>query len=510
MTYLMGIDVGTYESKGVLTDLDGRVVAQAVRGHELAIPRQGWAEHDAEAVWWGDVCYISESLIDRSGVDPSEIKAVACSAIGPCLLPVDEACRPLRSGGILYGIDTRATAEIRELEVKLGEDAIFDRCANALSAQSVGPKILWLKKNEPEVYAKAYKFLTSTSFITARLTGEYVIDHLTGVYFAPCYDFSTKRWNEVYSRGIVEVDRLPRLAWSDEIVGTVTAEAARETGLAEGTLVTTGTADAAAEALSVGVTTPGQLMLMYGTTLFMIEVLDRPLKDRRLWATTYLFEGTSSLAAGMSTTGALTRWIKDTFARELVAKEEAGHESAYAALTQEASWVPAGAEGLLVLPYFSGERTPINDPEARGVFFGLTLAHTRGHLYRAVLESVGYGIRHHLDLLSEIGAEPNELVAVGGGTKSDLWLQIVSDICELPQKVPAVTIGASYGNAFLAGLAAGFFTDPNEIHSWLKDIRVIEPNMDTRQVYRKLFPLYKELYADTKGIMHELGEFVNT
>ena len=501
----MGIDVGTYQSKGVLTTLEGEVVATEVRSHELIIPRQGWAEHHAEQVWWEELCSLTQALIASSGAQANEVKALACSAIGPCLLPVDSDCRPLREGGILYGIDTRATAEIAELEARWGKEVIFERCANELSAQSVGPKILWLKKNEPEVYRKAHKFLTSTSFMVARLTGEYVIDHLTGVYWAPCYDFNEHRWSQSYSEGIVDIERLPRLAWSSEIAGTVTAAAAEATGLVEGTPVTVGTADAAAEALSVGVTRPGQLMLMYGSTLFFIEVQDRPIMDRRLWATPYLFEGSTSLAAGMSTAGALTTWFRDTLAPDLVAAEASGREAAYAQLTNEADRVPAGSDGLMVLPYFSGERTPINDPRARGTFFGLTLKHTRGHLYRAVLEGVGYGIRHHLDIMEEIGAWPTELIAVGGGTKSELWLQIVSDICGLPQKLPSITIGACYGDAFLAGLGTNLVHGVEAIHHWLRDVRTIEPNPKTQRLYQQYAPLYRELYAQTSGIMHALG-----
>ncbi|NIX05876.1 MAG: sugar kinase, partial [Gammaproteobacteria bacterium] len=191
--------------------------------------------------------------------------------------------------------------------------------------------------------------------------------------------------------------------------------------------------------MSVGVVKPGQLMLMYGSTVFMIEVLGKPLKDERLWATPYVFPGTSALLAGMATSGSLTRWFRDKLTVDLVQAEEAGGELAYSAITAEASQIPPGSEGLVVLPYFSGERTPINDPRARGVIFGLTLAHTRAHMFRAALEGISYGIEHHFDIMKQIGAEPTEVVAVGGGTKSPLWLQCVSDVTQMAQKVPAVT-----------------------------------------------------------------------
>jgi xylulokinase len=288
----------------------------------------------------------------------------------------------------------------------------------------------------------------------------------------------------------------------------VTKEAAAQTGLVEGTPVIVGTADAASEAVSVGVTSPGQMMLMYGSTIFIIEILDKPIVDERLWANPFLFEGTSALLAGMSTSGSLTRWFRDQLAVDLVVAEEGGGSNAYGKITEEAMSVPAGSEGLIVLPYFSGERTPINDPKARGVFFGLTLAHTRGHLFRAIIEGIGYGVRHHLNVMAEIGAYPDEVIAVGGGTKSSLWLQTVSDIGQIPQIVPSITLGASYGDAFLAGMGAGVFSDASEINTWLRDSRIVEPNPEHNEIYDKYMNLYLTLYQHNKELMHSIGELV--
>ncbi len=503
--YLLGIDIGTYESKGVITDLAGNVISLQVCVHEMLIPQQGWAEHDVEGVWWGDFVTLTHRLLAESSIDPAQIRAVGCSAIGPCVLPVDEQCQPLRAGGILYGIDTRAVQEIAELESEFGRAAIFQQTGNMLSAQSIGPKIRWLKRHEPEIYARAHKFVTSTTFLVARLTGRYVIDHVTASYWAPMYNFHTNAWDPAFCTGIVEAERLPAVAWSMEIAGTVTAAAARATGLAEGTPVTVGTTDAPAEALSVGVTSPGQMMLMYGSTVFMIEVVGQPTIDERLWAAPYLFPGTFQLAAGMATSGALTRWFRDKLAPDLVLDEVAGGANAYSTLTEEATAIPVGAEGLLVLPYFSGERTPINDPQARGLFFGLTLAHTRAHLFRAVLEGIGYGIQQHFQVMEAIGAAPREVVAVGGGTKSALWLQIVSDISGRPQKAPSITLGAAYGDAFLAGLGVGLFDSYHAINDWLKDVRTIPPIPENTLRYAPYYELYLELYRRNKELMHQLG-----
>jgi xylulokinase len=236
----------------------------------------------------------------------------------------------------------------------------------------------------------------------------------------------------------------------------------------------------------------------------MIEVVDKPVMDRRLWANPYLFEGTSALLAGMATSGSLTRWFRDQITADFVVAEENGGPNAYSELTKTAMAIPAGSEGLVVLPYFSGERTPVNNPRARGVFFGLTLAHTRAHMFRAVIEGISYGVRHHIDIMREIGAEPAEIVAVGGGTKSPLWLQATSDVSGVPQKVPAVTLGASYGDAFLAGMGAGVFSAPEDINTWLKDIRTVEPDFDLKQVYDRYMPIYLKLYEQTKDLMTDL------
>ena len=506
--YLLGVDIGTYESKGVLTTARGKIVSAQVEPHRMLIPQQGWAEHDVEDVWWGDFVDITRRLLAETGISPTDIAGIACSSIAPDVLPVDADCRPLRPGGILYGVDTRAATEIVELEKALGAGAIFAKNGNALSAQTTGPKILWLKRHEPEVYWKAHKFVTATSFMVARLTGNYVIDQLTGSFSAPLYDFYKRTYDDSLTNEIVELERLPELRWSTEVAGTVTQTAAAQTGLAAGTPVIVGTSDAAAEAVSAGVTSPRQMMLMYGSTIFFIEVLDEPQTDERLWATPFLFEGTSALLAGMSTSGSLTRWLRDLTAMDLVRAEQGStvgeQKSAYAELTEKAAQIPAGSEGLVVLPYFSGERTPINDPRARGVYFGLTLAHTRAHLYRAALEGIGHGVRHHLDVMAEIGAFPEEVIAVGGGAKSELWLQVVSDICGVRQTVPAVVVGACYGDAFLAGLGAGLFESPSDIGQWLEQPRQVIPNEDLAERYDRYHEVYLQLYDRNKDLMHEL------
>jgi xylulokinase len=498
--HLLGIDIGTYESKGVITTPEGQIVATCTQAHELSIPQPGWAEHDAESDWWGDLCRLTRDLLAKTGVDPSSILAVGCSTIGPCLLPVDSNGNPLRRA-ILYGIDCRAADEIGTLNSSLGEDVVYEQCGNSLSAQAIGPKILWLKNHEPEVFDRARRFVTGTTYLVWKLTGQWCVDPYSASTFVPLYDFRNRDWSLDLAKGIVDLERLAEITDTTAVVGKITREAAEETGLSAGTPVIAGTIDAAAEAVSVGVVEPGRMMLMYGSTAFMIQVVESPLTDRRVWAAPFLFPGTSSLMAGMATTGSLTRWFRDTLARDLLQAERKGLQNAYERLASEAAEVSPGSDGLVLLPYFSGERTPINDPQAKGVFFGLTLNHSRGQIYRAILESVALGIRHHLEVFDEIEASVSVIRAVGGGTKNRLWLQIVSDTCGVAQEIPEVTIGASYGDAFLAGLGIGAFSSQGEIAQWVKLADTVGPNASTAEKYDLKYRLYRELYRRTRDLM---------
>ncbi|MFZ9199844.1 MAG: FGGY-family carbohydrate kinase [Paracoccaceae bacterium] len=490
MTHTLGIDIGTFESKGVLVDAQGQIIASASRPHKMIVPRAGWAEHRADEDWWGDFVFLSRALLAQSGLDPAEIKAVATSAIGPCMLPVDAKGAPLMNG-VLYGVDTRATDQIAALNAQIGADTIHRRCGNALTSQQVGPKILWLKETHPDLYAQTAMVLSSTSYLTWKLTGEYVIDHYTAANFSPLYDVAQQDWTAELAPHILPLEKLPRLMWSTEIAGHVTAEAAAETGLAMGTPVTCGTIDAAAEAVSVGVQRPGQMMMMYGSTIFIIQVTADPVRDPRLWYAPWLFPGTHASMAGLATSGTLTHWFRDQLARD----------TDFPTLVVEAQDSPKGAKGLLCLPYFSGERTPIHDPHARGAFFGLNLTHTRADMFRAVVEGIAAGTAHVLETYAEVGASPAQVMAVGGGTKNALWLQATSDFGGVPQQVCSKTVGASYGNAFLAAVAIGAAA-PADIARWNPNERTVYP--EAVPAYSVQYPLWKRLYAQTRDIMLDL------
>ncbi len=503
--YLMGIDIGTYSSKGVLAAEDGTVIASHVTPHTIAMPQPGWVEQDADGVWWHDCVTICRQLLAQSGIDSGHIAALGISSTSPCVLPVDASGRPLRPG-ILYGIDTRATPEVAELEAELGVDLLFDRYGAKLSSQSTSPKILWLRKHEPGVWAKTRLLLGGAGYLVFRLTGEAVLDIYDAGAYAPLFDVQTCAWNPAMADRLVSIDRLPRLTWTCDIGGRVTEDAAALTGLAAGTPVIAGTADAAAEAISAGLANVGDLMVMYGSSIFFILKTDRLYNSRQFWGTRFLEPHTYAVAGGMSTAGSLTRWFRDNFAGGEAAAEAAGGANAYAALAELAAASPPGAHGLVALPYFAGERTPIFDPDARGLLIGLTLSHTRGDVYRALLESVGYGIRHNLDAMRAEGMAPARILAVGGGTLNRAWMQMVSDIGGIEQHIPAQQIGAAYGDAFLAGVGVGLFESTRAAGRWVQMQEIVRPAAGAHALYSRYYEVYRQVYRETAASMHRLGE----
>jgi len=510
MSYVLGIDIGTYESKGVLVNREGKILAQSSVPHKLEIPHRGWAEHDAEATWWHDFKQLSQTLTYMArmnyGIAADEIEAVGVSSIAPAVLPIDRDGKALRKA-ILYGVDTRAEREIDAMNEEIGEERVFQIGGQSLSSQAAGPKIKWIRDHEPEVYSRTHKFLCGSGYLVYRLTGQCVIDRYTAVNFAPLFDIQTLEWNEQAVSYTTEAEKLPALAWSTDIVGCVTAGAAEETGLAQGTRVIAGTADAMSEAISIGAIHQGDLMMMYGSSTFFILTTDRIMNTRELWPNVHIVPGAHTLTGGTATAGSLTRWFVDQcMGRGKDGGETSGWsvEQAYIHMAEQAALSPPGSNGLITLPFFSGERTPIHDASAKGMMFGLSLNHTAADMYRSLLEGISFSIRHNLDAMKGLGASVQRIVSVGGGVKNKLWLQSVSDICQVRQAIPEVTVGAAYGNAYICGLALGWHDRLEEIAEWVNIIRYIEPGSEHLDVYERHYAIYHRLYERTKDLMKGL------
>ncbi len=489
MQHVLGVDIGTASSKAVLTTTAGTVVARASRSHVTSFPRPGWAEHDAESLWWADFCALTAEILAST---PHRPGAVCISGIGPCVLPTDRAGSPLRKA-ILYGIDTRAVEIGKKIQDELGgADAVLAKCGSVISAQAAGPKIAWIRANEPDVWADTRRFFMAHNFIVHRLTGEYVLDHQSASQCVPLYDLHDENWDPTIAESVAPGLELPTLAWPAQIAGEITDAAAALTGLSAGTPVAVGTIDAWAEAESVDVRAPGDLMLMYGSTMFFVGVTPKIVLMPALWSTQGNHSGQHTLAAGMASSGSITEWF-----RTLTGVQDFGE------LVTAAAQAPPGGNGLLALPYFSGERTPVADPDARGVIIGLTLAHTRADIYRSLLEATAFGVRHNFAAFADAGAEPTRVVAVGGGTTGSLWPQIVSDITGYAQEMPTERVGACFGDARFAALALG---EVEPTGRWNTTEATLTPNPGTTARYDELYGAYLQLAQATTDVQHLLAK----
>jgi xylulokinase len=482
---VIGVDIGTSSSKGVLVDLDGQLLATSVVEHAVERPGPGMFEMDG-SVWWEEFVRLARDLLAEQDVD---VQAVGVSGMGPCVLLTDADDEPLRPA-ILYGVDTRSGRQIDRLNERYGADEIMRRGGSALTSQAAGAKVAWVADEEPELFARARRLYMPSSFLARRLTGAYVLDHHSASQCTPLYDSLEQTWYGPWADDIAGAIELPPLQWPGEAAGTVSADAAAATGLPAGIPVITGTIDAWSEALSVGAQGIGDLMLMYGTTMFLVHTVPEPLTSPALWGTVGALPGTRNLAGGMATSGAITGWLRELFG-----------SPDYGELLELAAGSGVGANGLLMLPYFAGERTPIMDPLARGVIAGLTLSHTRGDLYRAALEATGYAVRHNIEAFEAAGGDIRRIVAVGGGTQGGLWTQLVSDITGRSQEVRAQSIGASYGAAFLAAqlVTAAAIDDWNPVQE------TVAPRLEAAEQYEELYRLYRDLYPRTADAVHALA-----
>jgi xylulokinase len=483
----LGIDVGTSATKAVLVDGAGTIVDSARAEHGFEQPRPGFAEQDAEAIWWGELVEVVRGLLLERRGEPA---AVCISGIGPCALIGDEAGRPLHPA-ILYGIDSRASVEIDELNDELGAERILAVCGSPLSSQAVGPKLRWLGKSDGTLLRSSRRLLMPSSLAVSRLTGEYVLDHHSASQCDPLYDLRAGTWIDEWWPQIAGELPKPRLLWPGEVAGEVSSAAAEETGIPAGTPVCAGTIDAWAESIAAGVTEPGALMIMYGSTIFLVQCMSAPASSPALWTTVGVEPGTYSLAAGMATGGLAVTWLRRILG-----------DPPWDEFMEQVAEVPPGARGLLFLPYLAGERTPIFDPDARGLFLGLTLAHGRPELTRAVFEGIAFAVRHNVEAMASVGSASTRIVGVGGGTRSDALPQIVTDVLGRDQSICDPSVGASFGSAILAARAASMIEDASD---WVRVDRFLTPDPSAADVYTELYARYRDLYVLTAADMHALA-----
>ncbi len=481
MSLLLGIDVGTTATKGVLLDSDSGPIAEAERPSRLISSQPGWAEEDPYA-WWQNVCDICRELAPRG-----EIRAVGVAGMVPCTILLDQHLAPLRWS--IQQNDGRAAAEIQELRRLLPPAMVLERTGSAITQQSTAPRLRWLARHEPDVWAQTRWVVGSYDFIGAQLTGQVAVE-CNWALEGGLYAFRAGCWDSDLVRlAGLSTEVLPPVLRPHDIAGEVTRKAAEATGLAPGTPVVAGCADHIGSTLAVGVLRPGDLLLKLGGAGDVMLVVDEPKVDERLYLDFHLIPGRFVVNGCMATTGSLIRWFQAQIAPDLD----------LAQLDAEAEAAGPGAGGIVALPYFLGEKTPLQDPRASGALVGLRLDHTRGHLFRAVLEATAFGFRHHLDVLREDGYTITHTRLAEGGARSRVWTQILADVLDLPLEKVTVRSGSALAAAFAAGVGIGVFRDWYEIERFATASAVVQPN--PRAVYDRHYSIYRSLYPALQEVL---------
>ncbi len=485
MAFLLGIDVSTTATKALLIDEGGAVVAVAGSPHELHTPRPLWSEQDP-ATWWQAAQQSIHEALDQAGLNGGEVAAIGLTGQMHGLVLLDAEGRVLRPA-MLWN-DGRAGAECDWIRERLGLDHLVEITGNDAFAGFTAPKLLWVRRHEPEVYRRAAHVLLPKDYLRYRLTGAFATDR-AGAGGTLLLDLKTRDWSEEMLDALeIPPAWLPPTHEGPAITGEVTPEAAEATGLRAGTPVVAGGGDQAAQAVGVGAVRPGVMALTLGTSGVVFAPAARPVTapQGRAHSFPHALPGRWHLMGVMLSAAGSLRWYHDTFAPD----------ASYDALLAEAADVPPGCDGAFFLPYLSGERTPHANPHARGVFFGLTLRHGRGHFTRAVLEGVAFGLRDNLALLREAGVPPpTEMRASGGGVQSPLWRQILADVLNAPLTAPQTTEGAAFGAALLAGVGARVWPDvETACESTIICQPIAQPDAASAATYDALHATFGSLY----------------
>ena len=500
--HLLGLDVGTTGCKAVLFDQDGTLVAKASREYPVEIPRPNWAEQDIEQVW-ALAQDAAREAIAVAGV--SEVAAIGLSVHGEAITPVDRSGRPLRP--TILGMDTRTEPQNDWLRARFGGERLFQRTGMPIHTVNTLPKLLWIRDNEPDIWKGADRFLLVEDFFIRRMTGQAVTSRCLASR-TQMFNLEGGTWDEEILGALgLDPDRLAEVRPSGTLVGELSAELTAAFGLARPPGVVTGGHDQACGALGVGLTTPGLASVSTGTAevvevVLPSPVVSQPLYDGNVSVYSHVVPGLF-LAMTLNHSGGLAlRWFRDGFCEPQTADAARSGADAYDLLLSGASADPTG---LLVLPHFSGSGTPTFDTASRGAILGLTLAHTKADLARAILEGLTYELRLNLEVLKSGGVVIDQLRAIGGGARSDLWLQIKADITGIPVARPRITEAASWGAALLAGAAAGIFPSAAQAAAGLLSIeRVYTPDPQRAARYSELYGLYREVYPATQAILHRL------
>lgn len=497
--YLLGIDIGTSACKVAVFDREGHVAASASGDYPVYYPKEGWAEQNPEE-WWSAVCSAIKETLKKGQIAPEEIAGVGIDGQSWSAIAIDKDGRVLTNTPIW--MDTRAQSICDRLNEKIGADAIFQIAGNSLQPSYTTAKILWYQENMPEVYEEIDKILQSNSYIAFKLTGAVTQDVSQG-YGLHCFDMKKGIWDEEMCGKLgIPMGFLPEIVPCDQVVGTVTEQAAAESGLAVGTPVVAGGLDAACGTLGAGVIHPGETQEQGGQAGGMSICMDTYKADPRLILGYHVVPGQWLLQGGTTGGGGVMRWFEREFADYEREKQSETGKSSLVQLNEIAEPVAPGCDGVVFLPYMAGERSPIWNPDAKGVFYGLDFSKTKGHMVRACMEGVALSLRHNLEIAEEAGAKVEVLRAMGGSANSLLWTQIKSDITGKPIVVPSSDTATTLGAAILAGVGVGFYQSYEEAVSLtVKTTREHQPNSENKEIYDHTYETYLRLYESLKDLM---------
>jgi len=492
-SYLLGIDIGTTATKIILVDLNGTVSASVSLPANLSSPFPGWAEEDP-VEWWQNVCRGIPLCLQQADAAACDVLAVGVSGMVPTVILVGADGEPLRPS--IQQNDARAVQEIKHFKETLDEHDVFLRTGSGISQQSIGPKLLWLSRVEPQVFGKTRYVMGSYDYINFCLTGVPGLEQNWALE-SGLFDIRQEDWaDDLLAVSGIQRSQLSQVFAPEHVVGYVTSQAAAATGLLEGTPVAAGSADHVASAFSSGIRGNGDLLIKLGGAGDILYSLDWLVIEQRLFLDFHVIPGLYLLNGCMASSGSIIKWFRSAFAPEMT----------YADLDQSAAGIQPGSDGLLLLPYFLGEKTPIFDPLARGIFFGAGLHHTRAHFYRAILEGISFGFNHHLEIFAELGLPVHRVRVANGGAHSLLWRQITADVTGLELEETADHPGSSLGAAFIAGMATGTFSSWDDIDNYIRLKSTTTPDMEKHAKYSERYTLYRQLYRDNRANFRVLAE----
>ena len=509
--YLLGIDYGTGGAKACIIDTQGRVLGFGFKEYPFFHDKPGWSEHDP-MLYWSVACELIRLCIAQARIDPRQIRGVAVSSALPSMVMVDAQHNPIQRAYNL--MDRRAIEQVRWLKAHIGEQRILELTGNRIEDHPSIVNLLWEKQNRPESFAQIWKALPIDSFVTLKLTGKPVANYGAAPFYGVAYDLVGECFDEALLAEIgVDPALLPPLTRCETIIGEVTSEAASATGLAAGTPVAAGQVDFNASCIAAGITAEGDIMSNLGTVgNFGVVHRSREFNFSEVGLSminlAFTIDSANTYITIPSTTtgGQSIRYLRDQFSQYEMEVERVLGTSSYDLLNIQAEKAPPGSNGLIILPYLMGERTPIWDAQARGVVFGLSLNHTKGHLVRAMMEAVAYALYDSYQLILKSGLPIHyPLVLNEGGAVSKLWRQIITDVFNTPTVLVKRRTGAPFGDAILAGVATGIFPDFGVAKQWAEYEARMEPNAENHARYMEYFGLYKQIYAHVKGDFVELA-----